>query len=135
MGYLNTLILVSEDTKATKGIVPPVKNKKTVAQIEYEIISESPYSKTQEDIQFECYLIRNNFSFEHDSDLLRERDNFFSKPRACFRSSPLVKNYGWGMHYDEDGKINIYGMETEEYQEKIKDETIKKINGMRSKRI
>jgi hypothetical protein len=32
------------------------------------------------------------------------------------RASPLPKKYGWGVHYDAEGKLAIYGVETADYQ-------------------
>ncbi|MEI7025361.1 DUF6157 family protein [Paenibacillus sp. y28] len=38
---------------------------------------------------------------------------FFSKPKACLRTSPLVKKYGWGLGFDAAGKIALLGADTE----------------------
>ncbi len=43
------------------------------------------------------------------------RETFFAKPQACLRASPLTKRYGWGVHHDDEGRIAIYGVESEEY--------------------
>jgi len=51
--YTNTLIEVSPDTKADKGEVPPLKGeKKTIANLEYEMISSSPYEYTSDEVKF-----------------------------------------------------------------------------------
>jgi hypothetical protein len=62
------------------------------------------------------------------------REEFFAKPYACMRASPLTKKYGWGAHYDKDGKIAIFPVESEEYQCFVKDKNIRKYPAMRSKR-
>ena len=67
-------------------------------------------------------------------DLKEEQQKFFSKGQACFRASPLTKKYGWGVHNDENGKVAIYGAETQEYKNFIADEAIKKVKAMKSKR-
>ncbi len=64
----------------------------------------------------------------------RLRDEFFAKPYACMRASPLTKQYGWGAHYDEKGRIAIYPVESEEYRRLVKDKNIKKFSAMRGKR-
>lgn len=62
------------------------------------------------------------------------REQFFSKPKACFRASPLVKKFGWGIHYDQEGKIAIYGVNSVEYQQFLDNDQIQKRKGMRSQR-
>ncbi|WP_420271450.1 DUF6157 family protein, partial [Bacillus paramycoides] len=53
MSYKNTLITISEDSKATSAIVPVTRNgKPTIASIEYDLIKNNPYKFTQEDVQF-----------------------------------------------------------------------------------
>jgi len=32
-----------------------------------------------------------------------------SKPHPCLRASMLPKRYGWGVHYDGNGRITLYG--------------------------
>ena len=60
------------------------------------------------------------------------REEFFSKGQPCFRASPLTKTYGFGVHSDKNGKVAIYGMDTEQYQNFLNDTQIKKIKAMRS---
>lgn len=134
MSYQNTFILVSEDTKANFGTEPPFKEKPTIAMLEYQIITAHPYEKTEADVQFECEVLRKNLDFSTKQDEEEARQAFFSKPHACFRSSPLVKTYGFGIHYDENGHIMIYGMETTAYQKLAQDRKLIIKKGMRSRR-
>jgi hypothetical protein len=48
--YFNTFISVSEDCLAETGTVPPVKDKKTIARIQYELLINSPYVYSSDDI-------------------------------------------------------------------------------------
>lgn len=103
MSYKNTLITISEDSKVSSAKVPVIKNEKpTIAYIEHDLINNNPYKFTQEDVQFKTYLIKNQMEAENAAEL---REQFFSKSKACFRASPLVKNYGWGIHYNNQGKL------------------------------
>lgn len=132
MSYKNTFITISEDSTAASGIVPSERNgKPTIASIEYELINNNPYKYTQDDVQFETYIIKNQIG---TSDLDELREIFFSKPKACFRASPLVKKYGWGIHYDDQGKVAIYDVNSEKYNEFLNLENITLVKGMRSKR-
>ncbi|CAN7629486.1 DUF6157 family protein [Peribacillus frigoritolerans] len=132
MSYKNTLITISEDSKVSSAQVPVIKNEKpTIAYIEHDLINNNPYKFTQEDVQFKTYLIKNQMEAENAAEL---REQFFSKSKACFRASPLVKNYGWGIHYNNQGKIAIYDVNSEMYNQLLKQDDITKLKGMRSKR-
>ncbi|MEX6701661.1 DUF6157 family protein [Peribacillus frigoritolerans] len=132
MSYKNTLITISEDSKVSSAKVPVIRNEKpTIAYIEHDLINNNPYKFTQEDVQFKTYLIKNQMEAENAAEL---REQFFSKSKACFRASPLVENYGWGIHYNNQGKIAIYDVNSEMYNQLLKQDDITKLKGMRSKR-
>lgn len=132
MSYINTFIVISEDSTVTSGMVPIPRNEKpTIASIEYDLIKNNPYQFTEEDVQFKTYLTKNQLDSTNLADL---REQFFSKPKACFRASPLVKTYGWGIHYDEQGKIAIYDVNSEKYNHFLNSDNITILKGMRSKR-
>ncbi|MDO7484823.1 DUF6157 family protein [Peribacillus frigoritolerans] len=132
MSYKNTLITISEDSKVTSAKVPVIKNEKpTIAYIEHDLINNNPYKFTQEDVQFNTYLIKNQIEAENVAEL---REQFFSKSKACFRASPLVKNYGWGIHYNNQGKVAIYDVNSSMYNQLLNQDDITKLKGMRSKR-
>lgn len=133
MSYKNTFIAVSEDSKVTTAIKPlPRKGRPTIASIEYDLISTNPYKFTEQDILFKTYLIKNNIE-SNSLDTLREE--FFSKPKACFRASPLVKKYGWGIHYDEQGKVAVYAVDSKSYKDMMKSNNVTILKGMRSKKL
>jgi hypothetical protein len=50
------------------------------------------------------------------------------------RASPLTKKYGWGVHYDGQGKIAICAVDSQAYRRFVEDQNIKKYFAMRSKR-
>jgi hypothetical protein len=61
MNYYNTLIEVADDCPASEGQVPRARGgKKTKAVVEYDLLSEHPYTYTEEDIAFcgACRLAR-----------------------------------------------------------------------------
>jgi len=130
--YQNTFIETAEDSPVTSAKIPPIKgDKKTVATIEFEMISRNPYKFTSDDVLFQVFADKNDLT---KSEYKEARNQFFSKGQACFRASPLTKRYGWGIHNDENGKIALYGMETPEYQKFLKDENLKVVKAMRSSR-
>ncbi|KAA6440409.1 hypothetical protein FEM33_07370 [Dyadobacter flavalbus] len=128
--YTNTFIEVAEDCPAAKGEVPPMKgNAETVAGIQHDMISKNPYKYTSDDILFRVYAKRNDLT---ESELEEARKQFFSKGQPCLRASPLTKRYGWGIHCDQNGKVAMYGNETDEYNRFINDKEIKTIKAMKS---
>lgn len=129
--YFNTLIEVAEDTKVDRGTIPPAKDKKSVAQMQYELLNDNPYQYCSDDILFQVYVERNSIPKD---EYLQAREQFFSKGQPCFRTSPLPKSYGFGIHSNGEGKIALYGMETETYQQLLSDTTVKKIKAMKSAR-
>lgn len=129
--YFDTFIEVAEDTKANSGIKPPTKDKKTVAEMQYEMIAKNPYKYTSDDVFFQVFADRKELT---KAEYKQAREQFFSKGQPCFRASPLTKTYGFGIHSDSNGKVALVGMETDEYQNFLADEKIKKIKAMKSSR-
>jgi hypothetical protein len=130
--YYDTFIEVAEDTKAIFGTEPPIKGvNKTVANYEFEMVFNNPYKYTSDDVFFDVYAQRNELP---KSNLIKERELFFSKGRPCFRASPLSKMYGWGVHSNSEGKVALYGMDSKEYAGYIKDKDTVKKKAMRSSR-
>lgn len=127
--YKNTFICASSDTAATCGEKPA--KAESIAGLQYALLREKPYALTSDDLLFEIYAGRKNIA---DADRAREREAFFAKSQACLRASPLVKQYGWGLHHDADGRVAAYGIETEEYRELLSRPDVKVVSGMRSRR-
>lgn len=129
--YHNTFIEVAEDCPVLEAEVPKEKGgKKTVPLLQFEMIAHNPYKYTSDEVLFSIFALRNAVSSEDDT----ERKRFFSKGQACFRASPLGKRYGWGFHFDENAKMALYAMESEEYREFKNDKTLEHTSAMRSKR-
>ncbi|MGB3468293.1 MAG: DUF6157 family protein [Cyclobacteriaceae bacterium] len=130
--YKNTLIEIADDSPVSEGQEPPVKkDKKSVANLQFEMLAKNPYKYTSDEVFFTVFATRNRID---EKDWEFERQHFFSKGQPCFRASPLTKRYGWGVHSDENEKIAIHGAESPAYKKLIADETISKVKAMKSKR-
>lgn len=127
--YFDTFIEVSDDTKTNCGIQPPIKERKTVAEMQYELISNNPYEFTSDDILFEVFAEKNDLTH---AERIQAREQLFSKGQPCLRASPLTKTYGFGIHSNSEGKVALYGMETEKYQQFLADTKVKKVKAMKS---
>ncbi len=131
--YADTFIEAAGDCPVRNAEVPPEKNgEKTAANIQFEMIKKNPYKFTSDDILFAVYTIKNKIPAEKKTT---EKEKFFSKAQPCFRSSPLTKRYGWGVHSNAEGKIAIYEIESAEYKKLSQDKNLRHLGAMRSKRI
>ncbi len=129
--YYNTFIEVAEDCPAKTGEMPPEKSEKTAANIQFDMIVSNPYEYTSDDVLFQVYAVKQKLN---NKTLTAEREKFFSKGQPCFRSSPLTKRYGWGVHSNSEGKIAIYPVNSSEYKKLSKDKTLSHVKAMRSKK-
>jgi Family of unknown function (DUF6157) len=137
MNYFNTFIRVAADSKAISGTAPkPRGEAKTVAQLEYEFVVSQPYVHTQEDVQFYVHAQRTGL---RPTELKRSeaklREEFFSKPMACMRTSALAKTYGWGLHFNSKGQVALVSVGTPEYEMFANDNSIEHTRAMSSKRV
>ncbi|MGM0882367.1 MAG: DUF6157 family protein [Bacillota bacterium] len=116
--YYDTFITVAPDCPAERGMVPPDKKSgKTKPGIEYELVATSPYTYTQEQLLYEVHVRHKEISPEVLAERGTQlRDEFFQKPMACLRASMLPKKYGWGIHFNAEGKMALVPMESPDYQ-------------------
>lgn len=130
--YKDTLIEIAEDCPVSKSEIPPVKRNKTLANIQLEMVLDNPYKYTSDEVLFECFVQKNNIS---ESEKEKNHTEFFSKGQPCFRSSAIAKRYGFGIHSDSDGRIAFFPVESKVYQDLLKDDSVKKVKAMRTKRV
>jgi hypothetical protein len=133
---VDQFIEIAPDCETGTAIAPRDKGiKRSIATIEYDLLSSKPYTYTLAELKFATHVLHKQIPpaelKAHDRQL---REAFFAKPYACMRASPLTKKYGWGAHYDEQGRIAIYPIESAEYKRFVKDKNIRKFSAMRSKR-
>jgi len=120
--YRDTLITVSADCPVPGGTIPEKPG--TIAAVQHALLAE-PYALTSDDLLFETYRARGGD---------KSREEFFAKPQACLRASPLVKQFGWGLHHDGDGRVALVDPQGAAYRRLLDDTAVKKTPGMRSKR-
>lgn len=130
--YKDTFIAVADDCPATQGEIPPLKgDARSVANLQFELVSKNPYRFTSDDVLFQVYAERNDLT---ESELEAARTQFFSKGQPCMRASPLTKRYGWGIHNDPEGKIAIYGIGSDQYERFRNDPSLQTVKAMNSKK-
>lgn len=129
--YTDTFVSVATDCPAEGGEVPPARSPTTIARMQYDMIRENPYRYTSDDVLFAIHSIRNGVPA---AAVDGERMKFFSKGRACLRSSPLAKRYGWGIHHDAESRVAIYPRDSEQYRRLCQDPMLQQVPAMRSSR-
>ncbi len=135
MAYTNTLITIAADCPISTSEVPNSNRpKKPIHQFQYELLLDQPYTLTHKDLTFVTYLRKQGIENISEQERQEIWDDLFSKGHPCLRASALTKRYGFGAHYNEEGKIAIYPIESEEYQQLVADANIKKVPAMKSKR-
>lgn len=128
--YNNTFIAVADDCPTNVAQIPPIKlDNKTIANLQFELVAHNPYKYTSDEVIFQVFATKKNLS---SSQFQEERELFFSKGQACFRCSPLTKRYGWGLHNDENGKMALYPIESDEYNKFKNDKNLTIVKAMRS---
>ena len=129
--YYNTFIEVADDCPVTKAEIPPEKSTKTAANLQFEMVKDHPYHYTSDEVLFKVFAMKREIG---EAQMTTEKENFFSKGQPCFRSSPLPKRYGWGVHSNAEGKVALYAVESAEYEKLSNDKNLEHLKAMRSKR-
>lgn len=127
--YVNTFITAAADCKAKTGTVPSKAG--TIGALQLSLLLERPYAMTSDELLLEVHMIRNGIPPEERE---AARDRLFGKPQACLRASPLVKQYGWGLHHDGDGRVAAYGAESDAYRDLSRRTDVSVVAGMRNSR-
>jgi hypothetical protein len=127
--YTNAFIVISPDSEAASGIVPG--KPETIAGMQYSLLRDRPYELTSDELLFEVYCLRGGIPASKRTEA---RAQFFSQSHPCLRTSPLVKQYGWGIHHDETAKIALYGVGTADYRRLSQSPDLTVVAGMRNKR-
>lgn len=116
--YIDTFITVAPDCPVSSSAVPPPRELPTIPQLEYELLSAAPGKYTQQEVQFAVHVRRLGLAPKEVKARRQELwDEFFSKPHACLRASALPKKYGWGIHFDPEGRITLVPIESSEYRQ------------------
>lgn len=127
--YQSSFIAVSPDCAVMVGTVP--ERSGTIAAMQYGRVAAAPYRITSDELLFGIFADRREL-FGDERDVAMQA--YFSKGQPCMRASPLVKTYGWGVHYDSVGRMALVGVESEKYQTLLADKSIDQFVGMRSSR-
>lgn len=132
----NTFIRVAEDCPARAGEDPPMRaGNPTVARLQFEMITRSPYKYTSDDVVFATSAPGRQLDARAGkAERSLARSEFFSKGQACLRASGLGKRFGWGIHADAEGRVALYAVDSKRYEALARDPTLAQTRAMRTKR-
>lgn len=138
MSYTNTFIRVAEDCPSETGIAPVSGRPLPPAHvIQFHLLADAPYRYTHEELLYEVH-VRHKAIPEEERESRREElwTELFSRSHPCLRASMLPKKFGWGLHYNAEGKIALYAKESPEYDYYTSSDEagVKLLNAMRNKR-
>lgn len=117
--YRDVFIAVAGDCPVDEAQVPePFRGKATVATIQHGLLAADPYALRQSDVLFLTHALRRGVDPDESPDAAAAlRAELFSKPQPCLRASPLPKKYGWGIHFDGEGRAALVGLGTPRYDQ------------------
>jgi hypothetical protein len=110
-GYRNAFITLSPDCPVAAGQVP--RQAMSIAGLEHALLIDRPYHYAADDLILTVHRRHKDIG---DDELDAFRAFLFAKSQPCMRLSMLTKRWGWGVHYDEEGRMALYGAETQEYR-------------------
>jgi hypothetical protein len=117
--YCNTLIKVASDCTVKRGTIPESNRKAfTDATVYYEVLSQNRYKLTEREFYKESLEIRLRKKVKHKKYMMKR--------------NILCKKWGWGVHFDCNGKMALVGCETNEYNKLLSDPAITKMAAYRS---
>jgi hypothetical protein len=130
VNYVNTLIAIADDCPVSEAIVPPRNDEKpTIAAEQFRLLADRPYQLTSEDVIFEIHADKQGIPA---TERPAAREAYYATPRACLRTSPLAKKFGWGLHSDADGKLALIPVGSDRYRELLSDPETATVKAMRS---
>ncbi|GJD48584.1 hypothetical protein OPKNFCMD_1307 [Methylobacterium crusticola] len=113
----NCFVTIAADCPAKVGTVPGERGgAPSVPAIQHALLTAEPYRYDHEGLIWEVHRRHKGVAGE-GLEAAAARRALLSRSHPCMRASALPKRYGWGVHYDDAGRIAIYGAETERYRE------------------
>lgn len=85
MSYINTFIKVSEDCPVMQSEIPADKpDKKPAHLIQYELLTQKPYTYDHEGLIYEVYIRQKDFLSRYQNRMLNR------SKQSCFQKASLV---------------------------------------------
>lgn len=112
-------------------VEPPENAKPTITRLQFEMVMEAPYEFTAEDMIFAASGAGQAVADLPDEEHSEATAAYFAKPQAFLRTSPLPKQYGWGIHHDEQGRVALFAVGSPVYRDFAADPELKQIKALK----
>ena len=112
------IVVVALDSPVTVAAPPPPGRRgRSVAEVQYELLATEPFRWTENEVLFESWWRRQDAAASASAaEKERARAVWLEGSRPCLRASPLPQRYGWGLLFDEDDRVALCGVESDEYR-------------------
>ena len=107
--------MVSEDCPVKKGTPPVSRKADAIAIIYYEELITNPYKYTYDELKHQVHIVRRG-----------KKNGELKLENYLIRRNQLVRDWGWGIHIDRNGKLALVGSETSKYKQLVNDPTVEK---------
>ncbi len=130
MTTASILITPAPDCPESAAIPPPMKAKRSRANIEYDLLMDAPYALDHKGfshaVHVEMAMVSGKPALGYAA--------FHAKGQPCMRASPLTKRYGWAAHYDAEGKLALVDPASPDFAALEADPDLPQTPALRSKR-
>jgi len=129
----NTFVTIAPDSTAVRAGFRPA-TRPTLHEIQHRLLTERPYHYTHETLCVAVRLVREGRADADADERAALQAEMFRKGQPCLRASALTKSYGYGAHYDPEGRIALYPVDSDEYRDFAADPSIQNTPAMRSRK-
>lgn len=133
--YRSTFIGVAEDCPVTEAEEPPSRAGRTsAARLHLQLARDEAGVHTQEQILFRTHCNAKDLDPAVHPEGGARWQELFAEGQPCLRASALAKRYGWGFHFDDEGRVTAVPVGSVEYRRHTADPDLRQLRAMRSKR-
>ena len=112
------IVVVALDCPTDEAVAPPPGRRgPSVAEVQHAMLTAEPFRWTENEVLFESWWRRQDVATTaSDAEKEQARALWSQGSRPCLRASPLPQRYGWGLLFDEDDRVALCAVESDEYR-------------------
>jgi Family of unknown function (DUF6157) len=112
------IVLVAQDSPVQASQPPPPGRRgRSVAQVQYDLLSAEPFRWTENEVLFESWWRRQDAAASaSEAEKESARAQWLQGSRPCLRASPLPQRHGWGLVFDDEDRVALCAVESDEYR-------------------
>ena len=112
------IVLVALDSPVQAAEPPPAGRRgRSVAQVQYDLLSAEPFRWTENEVLFESWWRRQDAAASaSEAEKESVRAEWLRGSRPCLRASPLPQRYGWGLVFDAEDRVALRPVDSDDYR-------------------